>query len=95
MASRSTLQLYSAIILPRLADGPRTLHELDVPRYAALHLKAHGLITCRMKKVRDREGRCLGAVEQYMLPEQVPSPLMDCATLDFAAMGIDQRLYVD
>jgi len=88
MASRSTLELYCAIILPRLTDGPRTLDELDVPRYAAKHLEAHKLVVCRMRKLKDAEGRCLGAVEQYMLPEHVTPKLMDCAVMDFAAMGI-------
>ena len=88
MASRSTLELYSAIILPQLANGPRTLDELDVPRYAAKHLEAYKLVVCRMRKIRDAEGRCLGAVEHYMLPQHVPPKLIDCATIDFVAMGI-------
>jgi hypothetical protein len=31
--AQSSLELYSAAILPRLADGPRTVQELDVPVY--------------------------------------------------------------
>jgi hypothetical protein len=88
MATRSALDLYSAIILPRLQDGPKTCDEMDVPRYAAKHLESHQLVVCRMRKLRDAGGRVLGAVEQYMLPEHVPPKLMDCATMDFAAMGM-------
>ena len=88
MPYKSTLELYSAIILPKLQDGPKTCEEMDVPRYAAQHVKDHGAIACRMRKLRDSDGRLLGAVETYMLPEHVPPSLMDCATMDFQAMGI-------
>ena len=86
--AKSTLDLYSAIILPKLQDGPQTCEEMDVPRYAARHLKAHKLVVCRMRTLYGRDGRRIGAVEQYMLPEHVPPKLSDCVTMDFAAMGI-------
>src|SRR5205823_11462754 len=41
---------------------------------------AHRLIACRMRTLYGADGRRLGAVEQYMLPEHVPPRLMDCAT---------------
>jgi hypothetical protein len=88
MPYRSTLELYSDIILPKLQDGPKTCEEMDVPRYAAQHLKAHELVVCRMRTLYDANGRRLGGVEQYMLPGHVPPKLMDCATIDFAAMGL-------
>ena len=87
MPCKSTLELYSEIILPKLQDGPKTCEEMDVPRYAAQHLKAHGLVASRMRKLYGKGG-LLGAVEQYMLPEHIPPKLMDCATMDCAAMGI-------
>ena len=59
-----------------------------MPRYAARHLKAHKLIACRMRSLYGVTGKRLGAVEEYMLPEQVPPKLLDCAVMDFAAMGI-------
>jgi len=59
--AKSTLELYSAIILPKLQDGPLTCDEMDVPRYAAQHLKANKLVVCKMRKVRGADGRCLGA----------------------------------
>ena len=43
MAFRSTVDLYCSIILPRLAEGPKTLEELDVPAYAVHHLEAKAL----------------------------------------------------
>jgi len=88
MPFKSTLELYSEIILPKLQDGPKTCAELDVPRYAAKHLEAHKLVACRTRTLYGVTGRKLGAVEQFMLPEHVPPKLMDCATMDFAAMGI-------
>ena len=88
MASRSTLELYAAIILPKLQVGPKTCDEMDVPRYAAQHLAAQKLVVCRMRTLYGVDGRKLGAVEQYMLPAHVPPKLMDCARMDFAAMGI-------
>ena len=86
--AKSTLELYSAIILPRLQNGARTCDEMDVPRYAAQNLKAQKLVACRMRTLYGANGRRLGAVEEYMLPEHVPPKLIDCATLDFAAMGV-------
>jgi len=88
MPYKSTVELYSDIILPKLQGGPKTCEEMDVPRYAAQHLQAHKLIACRMRTLYGVNGRRLGAVEQYMLPEHVPPKLMDCATMDFAAMGV-------
>jgi hypothetical protein len=41
-----------------------------------------------MRVVHGRDGRRRGAVEAYMLPEHVPPKLFDCATMDFATMGI-------
>ncbi len=65
MAFRSTLELYSAVILPRLAEGPKTIDEMDVPQYAAEHLKVHGLIKARWFRVRSV------AVEVWFLPEDL------------------------
>jgi hypothetical protein len=62
-ASRSALELYSAIILPRLADGPRTLHELGRTAFRRAPLEG----------ARAEHG---------------PAPLMDCAAMDFTAMGV-------
>jgi len=83
-----TRALQRKIILPQLLDGPRTCDEMDVPRFAAQHLKARKLVACRMRALYGANGRRLGAVEEYMLPEHVPPKLIDCATLDFAAIGI-------
>ena len=51
MPFKSTLELYSDIVLPRLAEGPKTLEQLDVPPYALKHLQAHDLVASRMYRV--------------------------------------------
>ena len=51
MAFRSTLELYSSLILPRLAEGLKTLEQLDVPQCAVECLQAHGLAKPRMYRV--------------------------------------------
>jgi len=51
MAFMSTLELYSSLILPRLAEGPKTREQLDVPQYAVECLQAHGLAKPRMYRV--------------------------------------------
>jgi hypothetical protein len=85
MPYKSTLELYSEIILPKLQGGPMTCEEMDVPRYAAQHVKAHKLIVCRMRTPNGANGRRLSAVEVYMLPEHVLPKLMDRATMGIAA----------
>ena len=40
MAFKSTVELYSDLILPRLAEGPKTLDQLAVPAYALQQLEA-------------------------------------------------------
>ena len=68
MPYKSTFELYAEIILPKLQDGPKTCEEIDVPRYAAQHVKARGVIACRISTLYGVTGRRLGAVEQDMLP---------------------------
>ena len=41
-----------------------------------------------MRTLYGINGRRLGAIEVYILPKHVPPKLMDCAVMDFAAMGI-------
>jgi len=41
MPFKSALELYSDVVLPRLAEGPKTLEPLNVPPYALKHLQAH------------------------------------------------------
>jgi len=65
MAFRSTLELYSNAILPRLAEGPMTVAEMGVPQYAVETLGAHGLIKARMF----RTGAV--AVQVWFLPEDL------------------------
>ena len=60
---RTSLELYSGIILPRLADGPKSLAQLDVPRYAVGHLERAGLVRSKM-----HSKGCI-AVEYWYRPE--------------------------
>jgi hypothetical protein len=53
MATKSTLELYSSLILPRLADGPKTREQLDVPQYACERLQAHGLVKPSTYRIGD------------------------------------------
>ena len=88
MPYKSTFELFSEIILPKLQDGPKTCEEMDVPRYAAQHSRLAALSPAGCASyVTVMDGR-VGAVETYMLPEHVPPKLMDCALMDFEAMGI-------
>ena len=82
MAFRSTVELYGSIILPRLAEGPKKLAELDVPAFAVNHLEAKGLVRSR--------GYRLGAVgvrvwflpeDLEILDEEPPSLPLSCAEL--------------
>jgi hypothetical protein len=51
MAFKSTLELYSSLILPRLAEGPKTREQLHVPQYAVQCLQTHGLAKPRMYRI--------------------------------------------
>lgn len=45
------LELYSQVILPRLADGPKTLAALGVPLSAMNHLERAGLVKSERETV--------------------------------------------
>jgi hypothetical protein len=49
MAYASTLEIYKALILPRLADGPRSELRLGVPRDALEALRRAGLVQMRTR----------------------------------------------
>ena len=51
MPFKSTLGLYSDVVLPRLAESPQTLEQLGVPRYALKQLEAHGLVKVKPYRV--------------------------------------------
>jgi hypothetical protein len=77
------LELFRAAILPRLADGPKTLTVLDVPLYAMQHLERAGLVKSKREKVLLTTGRL--AIQVWYRAEDFPavSPVKDCAVLDF------------
>lgn len=47
MAIKSKLELYAAVVLPRLAAGPMTAAELGVPGYALERLESQGVVAGR------------------------------------------------
>lgn len=51
MPFKSALDLYSDVVLPRLAESPQTLEQLGVPPYALKHLQAHGLVAAKMYRI--------------------------------------------
>jgi hypothetical protein len=57
MARLTTLDLYKQLILPRLADGPKSLTQLGVPRYALQTLEREGLVYMRTCAFRTRTAK--------------------------------------
>lgn len=84
MAFRSTVDLYGSIILPRLAEGPKTLEQLDVPAYAVQHLEAKGLVKSRGFRVGALGVRVWFLPEDLQLLEEVgmPAPPKRCDELE-------------
>jgi hypothetical protein len=65
MPFKSTEELYSAVVLPKLREGPKTLDQLKAPRYALKKLEAHGLVAAQMYRVDSL------AVEVWFLKEDL------------------------
>ena len=89
----SSLEVTAALVLPRLADGPKTLEELGVTRGVIRRLERNGLVRPSMLKILDAGGSVLGAIERWQTAkpkstETMPRRRLDCAVLDFKAMGI-------
>jgi len=62
----NNIELFSAIVLPRLAGRPKTLAQLQVPAYATARLEAVGLVKGRMFSLGPSV-----AVKVYFLPEDL------------------------
>lgn len=75
MAFHSTLDIYVGLILPKLADGPRSQLQLDVPRYALEALEREGLVFMKTHRIG-----CSGAEP---LPTAIEPTPRDCATMTF------------
>jgi hypothetical protein len=79
------LELYRDLILPRLADGPKTLAVLDVPLYAMRHLEHAGLVRSKRETVGLTTGKL--AIQVGYRAEDFPAPAAaDCAALDFSSL---------
>ncbi len=64
MAFKKNVELLSAVVLPRLAQGPKTLEQLQVPAYATARLEAEGLVKGRIFSLAPSV-----AVRVYFLPQ--------------------------
>jgi hypothetical protein len=81
MATARTLDVYKALILPRLVHGPKSQLQLNVPRYALETLRKEGFVRMQTHAYRTTMGR--GAIEMWYPAEYpVPAP-RDCATMTF------------
>jgi hypothetical protein len=79
------LELYSDLILPRLADG-QTLAALDVPLYAMQHLERAGLVRSKRETVTLTTGKL--AIQVWYRAKDFPAPTprreaSDCALMTF------------
>jgi hypothetical protein len=85
------LELYRDAILPRLADGPKTLTVLDVPLYAMHHLERAGLVKSRREKVQLTTGTL--AIQVWYRAEDFPEPnwATDCSSMNFDPPGRPRR----
>jgi hypothetical protein len=81
------LELYRYMILPRLADGPKTLTGLDVPLYAMQHLERAGLVRSKREKVVLTTGTL--AIQVWYRAEDFPAraTVANCATFDFNGLA--------
>jgi hypothetical protein len=91
MAYELDLALARAQVL--LADGPRSHEYLathGLPLSSIKVLQRNGMIRPKMRPWLNREGKQIGAIEYLQLaPVSAPPPeRLDCAVMDFAAMGI-------
>lgn len=80
-----------------LSDGPKTAEQLmthGMPLASIKLLQRNGVIRPKMQPWYNREGRRIGAIEGWQMAPAGPIVQMhkrerlDCATMDFAAMGI-------
>jgi hypothetical protein len=86
MAFQRTIDLYVDLILPKLADGPRSQLHLDVPRYALEALQRDGLVFMKSHRVG-----CSGVQMWYPagaepLPTSVDIVPRDCAVMTFEGL---------
>jgi hypothetical protein len=81
------LELFKELVMPRLADGPKTLAALDVPLYAMKLLERAGLVRCKTHVVQLTTGKL--AIQVFYRTEDFPAPepVTDCAALDFESLA--------
>ena len=81
MAFQKTLDLYMDLILPKLADGPKSQLQLDVPRYALEALKRAGYVVLRTHRIG-----CIGLQLWYRKGTEPRREVRDCALMTFEGM---------
>jgi hypothetical protein len=86
----SSLEIYVARILPLLDDGPKTIEELGVSQGVINVLRRNGLVRPKMRPWFNKAGKVIGAIEMWQRSTPpAPKPArLDCALMDFAAMGL-------
>jgi hypothetical protein len=80
MASQKTIDLYIDLILPKLADGPKSQLQLGVPKYALEALREAGHVALRTHRIG-----CIGLQLWYKKGTE-PRPVQDCAMMTFEDM---------
>lgn len=91
------IDIYTDRARSLLSDGPKSLEHLlthGMPQASIKMLQRNGVIRPKMQPWVNSEGRVIGAIERWQMapPATIRSERaverLDCATLDFAAMGI-------
>lgn len=87
------IDIYTNRARSLLADGPKSREHLlthGMPDRSIKMLQRNGVIRPKMQPWVNREGRVIGAIERWqMAPPATPEPQrLDCALMDFAAMGL-------
>ena len=87
MAFQKTLDLYVGLILPKLADGPKSQLQLGVPLYALEALQRAGHVVLRTHRVG-----CIGLQLWYRKGTEPITEVRDCALMTFRAWsGLRER----
>ena len=82
MAFQTTLDLYVDLILPKLADGPKSQLQLGVPRYALEALQRAGHVVLRTQRVG-----CIGLQLWYLKGTEPTRVKRDCGLMTFEGLA--------
>jgi hypothetical protein len=87
------IDIYTNRARSLLTDGPKSREHLlthGMPDRSIKMLQRNGVISPKMQPWVNSEGRVIGAIERWqMAPPPQPKPQrLDCAVMDFEAMGL-------